>query len=237
MHPPTRQRYNASNPAQRASMPSELTARKLTIADLRPRARTPDLHDRDNTATTHRSEMPLYVPREKGPARTPSAKPAAPPPPPPLPTARTATPPKPPKAPKPPKGPAHMPKQPYAPKLERKLAKVGCSISDVNALSQQLIERYPACFDTSVRRPLKVGIHADIISDLACNPLVLSAALRGWCSHHLYLLRMATKSSHRHALSGERASELTGAEKENARQQYEALLKRHRERRARRSAP
>jgi sRNA-binding protein len=53
-----------------------------------------------------------------------------------------------------------------------------------------LVERFPKCFFIYERRrrPLKIGVHKDILAVLDIAPAELSLALRSYCKNEGYLL-------------------------------------------------
>jgi hypothetical protein len=126
-----------------------------------------------------------------------------------------------------PKGPAYTPPllDRAAKKRERDprwLEKHGVTFADVDAVTLQLMEKYPDCFNFQ-RRPLAIGIDQTILADLGCNEYALAAALSRWCSNPGYLKRLAELSSYRHHLDGTRSSELTEADRAAAKHRLERL--------------
>jgi hypothetical protein len=128
--------------------------------------------------------------------------------------------------------PPPAPRQSYRDKLTKRFAPHGLPATAVDAVTMELIDRYPMLFDVRQRRALAIGIHKHILADLNCHPVALSEALRRWCSHPGYLRRMAGEGSHRHHLDGTRAAELTAEEKAKAAHTLAALREREQQRKA-----
>jgi hypothetical protein len=172
-------------------MPNDLSARRLTLADLKaaPAAATP----RSARSAAPRRAAPSA---ESKPANGRTAAKAA-------------------KADKPPVRSIIHPRMPYAVKLAGRLERRGLCRGDVDALAAQLIETYPV-FDPMKRRPLALGIRHQLLAAIGCDKYLLGIVLTEWCGHYAYLRRMAGPSSHRHNLDGTRSAELTEAEKAHA---------------------
>jgi ProP effector len=87
-----------------------------------------------------------------------------------------------------------------------------------------LAERFPACFavSPSYRRPLKLGIHLDILAQLSDTiaPRDLSAALRIYVSNSKYLKALITGAD-RVDLNGMPAGTVTAEHADIAKAQYE----------------
>lgn len=189
-------------------MSTSLAGKKITIADLRP-------IDVPPPKASSRTEPLLPVPvKAAKTGKTP------PPPPPPL---------KPPKQDSPPEPSAAERAERKREKWRKKLAKRGHTPSAIDDLAATLAELYPV-FDATQRRALQIGIHNTILADLGCDRFLLSTVLRLWCGHPMYLRRMAQDGSHRHALDGSRAGELTVEEKAAALRAWQASQARWRAR-------
>ena len=93
-----------------------------------------------------------------------------------------------------------------------------------------LAERFPACFavNPSYRRPLKLGIHVDILAQLndATAPRDLSAALRIYVSNSKYLKALVAGAD-RVDLNGVPAGTVTAEHAAVARAQYEQRCDKH----------
>jgi ProP effector len=87
-----------------------------------------------------------------------------------------------------------------------------------------LVERFPACFavNPSHRRPLKLGIHLDILAQLSDTiaPRDLSAALRIYVSNVKYLKALVAGAD-RVDLNGMPAGTVTAEHADIAKAQYE----------------
>jgi ProP effector len=87
-----------------------------------------------------------------------------------------------------------------------------------------LAERFPACFavNPSYRRPLKVGIHVDILAQLSdtISPRDLSAALRIYVSNIKYLKALVAGAD-RVDLNGMPAGTVTAEHADIAKGEYE----------------
>jgi ProP effector len=87
-----------------------------------------------------------------------------------------------------------------------------------------LAERFPACFalNPSYRRPLKLGIHVDILAQLSdtIGPRELSAALRIYVSNSKYLKALVT-GTERVDPNGMPAGTVTAEHADIAKTQYE----------------
>src|SRR5262245_4040373 len=98
-------------------------------------------------------------------------------------------------------------------------APVGARREAVAAAIMLLAELYPRCFSVyqGRRRPLKIGIHKDILTELdgALTPLELSKALGFYCSNPAYLGR-TRKGAERLDLNGEPAGVVTDDEEARA---------------------
>jgi ProP effector len=83
-----------------------------------------------------------------------------------------------------------------------------------------LAERFPAAFaiKPSYRRPLKLGIHVDILAQLSdmIAPRDLSNALRSYTSNRCYLHSCLTAGTPRIDLNGEVAGQVTESEAAHA---------------------
>jgi ProP effector len=90
---------------------------------------------------------------------------------------------------------------------------------NVGAVLELLAEKWPACFSIyeQRRRPLKVGIHVDIVAvlDGAVTPTELSRALKAYASNKVYRARLSVGAT-RIDLAGEPAGVVTAAEAEHA---------------------
>src|SRR5262245_15876337 len=89
----------------------------------------------------------------------------------------------------------------------------------VTAAIALLAERYPKCFSVyeGRRRPLKIGIHKDILAavDGALTPLELGKALGAYCSNPVYLGH-TRKGAWRLDLDGNPAGVVTADEEAHA---------------------
>ena len=106
----------------------------------------------------------------------------------------------------------------------------------VAAVIALLAERWPATFaiHEKKRRPLKVGIHVEILSALngAVTWPELSKALACYVANSVYLSRISVGAT-RFGLNGEFAGEVTQAEADHAKMQiYLAELERQRRERS-----
>ena len=93
----------------------------------------------------------------------------------------------------------------------------GLQWSDVLVLTDELQRRWPLVFNPLHRRPLKTGVHHDIIAAMPeVNRYLLAITMRRWCQHVDYLRGIAL-GRHRHSLDGEAVSDLSPEEREAAR--------------------
>jgi hypothetical protein len=84
---------------------------------------------------------------------------------------------------------------------------------EIAAMHATLAEHYPAVFAEA--RPLAIGIHRQILTELGCEREKLSAALHYWVAQSAYL-RAVADGTHRHGLDGAPVAELTEAERADA---------------------
>jgi hypothetical protein len=184
--------------------------RKLTIADLRPKA------------AASAPPPPRDVKKAKGKKEGRQPQPAPPPP-----TPKVDPPPLPPDP-----SVAERIARSKA-KQDRRLAKHGITLAEINAVTVELTTRWPELFNVQHRRSLALGIHNAILAELECNPFALGEALKRWTTHPGYLKRMGGGASHRHNLDGSRSSELSPEDKAKALNAYETMTKRWLERKQR----
>jgi ProP effector len=94
---------------------------------------------------------------------------------------------------------------------------------------ERLAEAYPRCFHLyeKRRRPLKVGIHADILTALEIAPKALSAALNFYCMNYHYLMA-CSEGAARINLDGDVSGVVTAEEALCARQRLEQQRARYR---------
>jgi ProP effector len=90
---------------------------------------------------------------------------------------------------------------------------------DVTKIISLLAERFPKCFVVYQwrRRPLKLGIHKDILAVLDIAPADLSFALRFYCGNEGYL-RNSLKGAWRVDLDGNVTGIVTAEEEATAKQ-------------------
>jgi hypothetical protein len=119
---------------------------------------------------------------------------------------------------KPPKAPAQTPPDPIAwrERHARELSEHGLTLTDIDALTATLSERWPLAFNPLHRRALAIGTYEVILAELACDPFALSVALRRWCGHSHYLRALAF-GHHRHNLEGEDVCAIATEAKAHAR--------------------
>jgi ProP effector len=90
-----------------------------------------------------------------------------------------------------------------------------------------LAEAFPTAFAIYEvkRRPLKVGIHADVLAALngAMTPAELGLALRRYCGNSVYLSRLL-RGAWRYDVDGQRAGDVTAEEEERAKARLAARL-------------
>jgi hypothetical protein len=186
-------------------MPADLTGRRVTIADIRPKA-SPE-PPAPKPAPPSEPGKPLTgkaLKRMRQKSREANAKQAA--------------------AADKPKGPAYTPPLPSEERYQRRLEKLGIIVADVHNLAWDLMERYPKAF-SNWRVPLAVGIHQTILAETGCNPHALAEFMREWVRHRFYLMAL-TKAPHRVDLRGEPAGEITGEERAHARERLTVILDR-----------
>jgi hypothetical protein len=88
------------------------------------------------------------------------------------------------------------------------------------ALLMQLAERWPAAFDPTVVKPLKIGIHHDIVAAmLGVSPRSLSHALRQHTRRGEYVAALLTAGTPRIDLEGNACGEVTAEQVEGFRAQ------------------
>jgi ProP effector len=90
------------------------------------------------------------------------------------------------------------------------------------ATVELLAEAYPKCFSTYERRrrPLKVGIHADLLAALEIAPKALGAALNFYCLNFHYLAA-CSEGAVRIDLDGEPCGSVTAEEAACAKERLE----------------
>jgi ProP effector len=90
-----------------------------------------------------------------------------------------------------------------------------------------LAEAFPTAFAIYEvkRRPLKVGIHADVLAALngAMTPAELGLALRRYCGNSVYLSRLL-RGACRYDVDGQHAGDVTAEEEERAKARLAARL-------------
>ena len=102
----------------------------------------------------------------------------------------------------------------------------GLQWSDVLVLTDELQRRWPLVFNPLHRRPLKTGVHHDIIAAMPeVNRYLLAITMRRWCQHVDYLRGVAL-GRHRHSLDGEDVSDLSPEEREAAQVQWQKARER-----------
>jgi ProP effector len=115
----------------------------------------------------------------------------------------------------------------------------GVSSADVAAVLILLAERWPRCFFIYERRrrPLKIGIHLDILAtlDSAVTEIELGTALACYVANRCYRLAM-TAGAPRIDLDGNPAGEVTAEQAETARKQLLAAAEKRQRREAARKA-
>jgi hypothetical protein len=112
---------------------------------------------------------------------------------------------------------------------DRWLAKRGLTLDDISGLRMELMRRWPLAFNRLNRRPLKIGIHRDILAEIECDPFALNLVLRRWCGHTHYLSAVALGRC-RHDLQGREVADLSPEEREAAQvrwQRWAAQIRRH----------
>ena len=101
---------------------------------------------------------------------------------------------------------------PPAPQVSRKER-----LALIENIQQQLYNDFPNAFN-DMRKPLKVGIHEDLIpwcEKKGISAQHLSIFMRRWCSNIKYLRKLG-KKSHRRNLDGEKIEEITIEHKQDA---------------------
>lgn len=95
------------------------------------------------------------------------------------------------------------------------------------ATIELLAEQFPQCFVMfeKRRRPLKLGIHTDVLAASDITPAVLSAALKAYVGNAAYL-QACTEGAPRIGLDGNIAGSVSAEEAANAKRRLEQQLAR-----------
>lgn len=96
------------------------------------------------------------------------------------------------------------------------------------AAIQLLTDAYPAVFDRSNVRPLKIGIQEDLVADEKVTKNKIKRALASYV-RSLQYLRAVREGADRIDLNGQAAGTVTASESEHAKQQIKAINQRRRD--------
>ena len=102
-----------------------------------------------------------------------------------------------------------------------------------SALWASLTAQYPQAFplDASLIRPLKIGIHLDILAAVPeADPLLLRRGLSHWCSRPVYQWTLAHGGA-RVDLQGQPAGEVTKEQQVYARERLKAIAEKRKQQR------
>jgi ProP effector len=105
------------------------------------------------------------------------------------------------------------------------------SLDATRALWVMLTARFPQAFplDACLIRPLKIGIHLDILAAIPeADPLLLRRVLSRWCNRPVYLWTLAHGGA-RVDLHGQPAGEVTKEQQAHARERLKAIAEKRRQ--------